>query len=144
MTDSLTLLADYATNGSETAFAELVARYLNLVYATAVRVVGGDSALAEDVAQMVFTDLARNAQKLPRDVALGGWLHRDAFFVASKLVRTERRRQLRERQAVEMNPQTDYSVANLAQVAPLLDEAINKLAEVDRTAIILRFFEQRD
>jgi RNA polymerase sigma factor (sigma-70 family) len=144
MTDSRTLLADYAKNGSEMAFRELVARYVNLVYATAMRVVGGDALLAEDVAQTVFMDLARNARKLPRDVMLGGWLHRDTWFVASKVVRSERRRRLRERQAVEMNSQTDHSEANLAQVAPLLDEAINKLGEVDRTAIILRFFEQRD
>ena len=51
MTDSRTLLADYVENGSEGAFRELVARYLNLVYATAMRVVGGDATLAEDVAQ---------------------------------------------------------------------------------------------
>src|SRR5882672_1871106 len=144
MTDSGTLLADYAKNGSETAFRELVARYLTLVYATAMRAVGGDAVLAEEVAQTVFIDLARNARKLPRNVMLGGWLHRDTCFVASKLVRTEHRRRLRERQAVEMNSQKDHSEANLAQVAPLLDEAINKLRDADRTAIILRFFEQRD
>jgi RNA polymerase sigma factor (sigma-70 family) len=144
MTDTGTLLKDYATTGSEAAFGELVSRYLNLVYATAMRMVGGDAVLAQDVAQTVFIDLARNARKLPPDVMLGGWLHRHTCFVASKAVRAECRRRSRERQAVEMNSQTDHSEANLAQVAPLLDEAINKLAEQDRTAIILRFFEQRD
>jgi RNA polymerase sigma factor (sigma-70 family) len=144
MTDSGTLLKDYATNGSEAAFVELVARYLNLVYATAMRMVAGDVVLAEDVAQTVFIDLARNARKLPDDVMLGGWLHRHTCFVASKLVRAECRRRSRERQAVEMNSQIDHSEANLAEVRPLLDEAINKLAERDRTAIVLRFFEQRD
>ena len=34
--------------------------------------------------------------------------------------------------------------ANLAHLAPILDDAINALAPADRTAIILRFFEQRD
>lgn len=144
MTDSGTLLQDYARNGSESAFRELVARYLNLVYATALRMVGGDAVLAEDVAQTVFIDLARKARKLPENIMLGGWLHRHTCFVASKAVRAERRRRSRERQAVEMNSQTDHSEANLAQVAPLLDEAINTLAERERTAIILRFFEQRD
>src|SRR5262249_49026804 len=33
---------------------------------------------------------------------------------------------------------------NLEKVAPILDEAINLLGEEDRTAILLRFFEQRD
>ncbi len=144
MTDSQRLLADYATNGSEPAFRELVSRYLNLVYSTAVRLVGGDTYLAQDVAQTVFVDLARKARTLPRDVMLGGWLHRHTCFVVSKIIRGERRRQFRERQAVAMNEQQDYSEANLARVAPVLDEAINQLGAEDRAAILLRFFEQRD
>ena len=59
-------------------------------------------------------------------------------------MRGERRRQSRERQAAQMNAVTDHSAANLAQIAPILDEAINGLGADDRTAILLRFFEQRD
>ncbi len=143
MTDSQKLLADYATNGSEPAFRELVSRYLNLVYSTAVRLVGGDRHLAQDVAQTVFVDLARKARTLPARRDVGGWLHRHTYFVASKIVRGERRRQFRESQVVAMNEQQDYSEANLARVAPVLDEAINQLGAEDRTAILLRFFEQR-
>ena len=144
MTDTQRLLADYVTNRSEPAFRELVTRYLNLVYSTAVRLVGGDTHRAQDVAQTVFVDLARKAPGLSRDVMLGGWLHRHTCFVASKIMRGERRRQFRERQAVEMNALQDHSDANLAEIAPLLDEAINQLGAQDRTAILLRFFEQRD
>jgi RNA polymerase sigma factor (sigma-70 family) len=144
MTDSQRLLADYVTNRSEQAFRELVTRYLDLVYSTAVRLVGGDTHRAKDVAQTVFVDLARKAPTLPRDVMLGGWLHRHTCFVASKIMRGERRRQFRERQAVEMNALQDHSEANFAQAGPILDEAINQLGEQDRAAILLRFFEQRD
>ena len=144
MTDSQALLAEYVRNGSEQAFRELVTRYLDLVYSTAIRLVAGDSHLAEDVAQTVFADLARKARTLPSDVMLGGWLHCDTCFVARKTMRGERRRQSRERQAVEMNALQDNSEANLAQIAPILDEAINQLRAEDRTAILLRFFEQRD
>jgi hypothetical protein len=49
MTEHQTLLAQYATNGSEEAFGELVARYVNLVYSTAVRLLDGDTHRAEDV-----------------------------------------------------------------------------------------------
>src|SRR5947209_11245144 len=59
MTDSQQLLEEYARSGSESAFRELVTRYLGLVYSTALRLVGGDIHLAEDVAQTVFMDLAR-------------------------------------------------------------------------------------
>src|SRR5688572_12851256 len=75
---------------------------------------------------------------------LGGWLHRHTCFVASKIMRGERRRQVRERQAVEMNSIEDHSAANFASLAPVLDDAINQLGAEDRKAIVLRFFEQRD
>ena len=144
MTENQQLLAEYAATGSEAAFRELVARYVDLVYSAAVRLVNGDTHLAEDVSQTVFVDLARLARTLSQDVMLGGWLHRHACFVASKTLRGERRRLARERQAVEMNAIEDHTAANLAQVAPILDEAINQLGAEDRTAILLRFFEQHD
>jgi hypothetical protein len=75
---------------------------------------------------------------------LGGWLHLRTRFAAGKLMRTERRRQMRERQAAEMNAIEDHSESNLAQVAPVLDEAIGQLDAEDRTAILLRFFERKD
>jgi RNA polymerase sigma factor (sigma-70 family) len=144
MTDSQKLLAEYARNGSESAFRELVSRYLNLVYSTALRLVGGDTHLAEDVAQTVFIGLARRGRTLSTGVMLGGWLHQHTYHVATRAVRAERRRQSREREAVEMNTLQDDSGANLRQVAPILDEAITQLGSEDRCAILLRFFEQRD
>jgi len=56
MTETNLLLRDYLRNGSEAAFRQVVARYVGLVYSTALRRLGGDSALAEDIVQMVFTD----------------------------------------------------------------------------------------
>ncbi len=144
MTDSHTLLSQYARTGSESAFRELVSRYIDLVYSTAFRLVDGDAESAQDVAQTVFVALAGKAGSLPEDVMLGGWLHQHTRFVAGKLMRTERRRQLRERQAAEMNAIEDHSESNLAQVAPVLDEAIGQLDAEDRTAILLRFFERND
>ena len=47
MTESQTLLADYAGNGSEAAFGELVARYIDFVYSAAARLVDGAPHLAE-------------------------------------------------------------------------------------------------
>jgi RNA polymerase sigma factor (sigma-70 family) len=137
-------LAEYARNGSETAFRELVSHYVNLVYSTAVRLVNGDTHLAEDVVQTVFADLARKARRFPANVMLGGWLHRHTCFVASTTRRGEYRRQKREREAIQMQVTEDHSASNLAQVAPVLDEAIEQLNSEDRTAVLLRFFEQQD
>src|ERR1035437_1477894 len=144
MTDSQQLLADYAANGSERAFQELVARYVDLVYSTAIRLVGGDAHRAKDVAQTVFVDLARTAAKLSPNSMLGGWLHRHTCFVARTVMRGERRRQARERQAMEMSALNNHSDNALAEIAPVLDEAINELGADDRDAILLRFYERRN
>lgn len=144
MTDTQQLLAEYAANGSEAAFRELVARYINFVYSVALRLVDGDSQLAEDVTQTVFIALAKDGRTLSREVMLGGWLHQQTYHLATRAVRGERRRQFREREAVEMNMLQDDSRANWRQVAPILDEAITQLSSEDRTAILLRFFEQHD
>jgi RNA polymerase sigma factor (sigma-70 family) len=144
MTDSRTLLQEYARSGSEPAFRELVGRYVDLVYSTALRIVDGDTHLARDVSQMVFMDLSRMAGKVAGEVMLGGWLYQHTVYVASNLLRAERRRRARERTAMEMHAGEDHSRADFAQVAPLLDAAMSRLATEDRLAVLLRFFEQRD
>ena len=121
------LLADYVNNGSEAAFRTIVDRYLNLVYGTALRLVSNDTHRAQDVAQTVFINLATQAKTLSKEVKLGGWLHRNTVYVAANVLRSERRRQAREWEAMEMNAQTDHSEAHRKQLEPLLDEAINQL-----------------
>jgi RNA polymerase sigma factor (sigma-70 family) len=144
MTKARTLLAEYVSNGSDAAFRELVGRYVGLVYSTALRRVGGDRHLAEDIAQTVFVDLARKARSFSEEVMLGGWLHRHTCHVADTVLRGERRRQLRERQSMDVNSPQESSESALVRIAPVLDEAIGLLGEEDRHAILLRFFEQRD
>jgi len=144
MNDSDALLAEYAMNGTEASFREIASRYLDFVYSTALRLVDGNTPLAEDVTQMVFISLARHARSLSSGVMLGGWLHQRTFHLATKAARSERRRQIREREAVAMNNLHDDSNAPWREVAPVLDEAITQLTPEDRTAILLRFFERRD
>ena len=64
------LLRCYLEDHSESAFAELVRRHIALVYSVALRRVGGDSHQAGDVAQKVFSDLARKASKLTDPLGL--------------------------------------------------------------------------
>jgi len=52
------LLRRFVATCDEGAFAELVRRHLDGVYSAALRRVGGDAQLAEDVAQQVFVALA--------------------------------------------------------------------------------------
>jgi RNA polymerase sigma factor (sigma-70 family) len=141
MNDTHRLLQEYTENSSEAAFEELVARYIDLVYSTALRRMSGDVHRARDVVQTVFTDLARKASVLPDNVMLGGWLHRHSCFVASNICRTETRREAREKEAME---NLSSGSSDWEELAPALDEAIELLEEPDRVAIILRFFERAD
>lgn len=141
-TDPVLLLRRYAERGDEGAFRELVERYIDLVYSTAVRRVGGDADLGRDVAQTVFSDLARKAGALKNVEALGGWLHRHTGFVASTFIRRERSRRAREQEAAQMNAESSETV--WLELAPVLDETIDGLEAEDRKAIMLRFFEHQD
>lgn len=145
MTPHRQLLAEYAESGSEEAFRELVAAYIGLVHGSALRLVNDHRQLAEDIAQTVFTDLARQAKRLSPETMMGGWLHRRTCHAAATALRGERRRLIREQEAATMNAlNSDDGDAALAAIAPVLDEAINELAEADRAAITLRFFERLD
>ncbi|HTD86530.1 MAG TPA: sigma-70 family RNA polymerase sigma factor, partial [Candidatus Binatia bacterium] len=144
MNDDRQLLLNYAEERSETAFAELVNRHLDMVYSAALRVVRGDTHLASDVAQIVFAELARKAATLPCDVLLAGWLYRCASFTAVKAVRSERRRREREQTAMQMIAQNEQTEGDWEQIAPEIDEALNKLSEADRNAILLRFLQRCD
>jgi RNA polymerase sigma factor (sigma-70 family) len=145
MHDDAALLRSYVDDQSETAFAQLVQRHLPLVYSVALRRVGGDAHLAEDVAQKVFVDLARHASSLREHASLSGWLYVSAQLASADLVRREQRRKHRETAAYSMNLEntTPGSEADLANLRPLLEDAIVTLKGDEREAIVLRFFEKR-
>src|SRR5205823_9616983 len=81
MRDDAQLLRAYAEGGDEAAFAELVNRYINLVWGAGYRVTG-DADLARDVAQAAFTELARASKRLSGKASLSGWLYRVAYHNA--------------------------------------------------------------
>jgi len=143
MIEDTELLRHYAEEKSEDAFAELVRRHVNFVYACAVRRVGGNAHLAEDVTQQVFAALARDAGKVARRDVLSGWLYATARNVAVQVVRSERRRAVREQEAHTMNELTATAAqdAEWARLRPVIDEAMDDLREEDREAVLLRFFE---
>jgi len=136
------LLRDYAENGSESAFTELVSRHIGVVYSVALRVVV-DTHLAEDVTQATFAILAREARHLAGRAFLPSWLHRTASNQAANLVRGEMRRRAREQEAYAMQAVPNESDPDWKQIAPFLDSALNKMGEADRTVIFLRFFEKQ-
>lgn len=145
MKDDAQLLQDYVEHRCPTAFATLVRRHLDLVYSAALRQVAGDTHRAEDVAQLVFCELARKARSLVGRTTLAGWLHTTARHVAARNQRAERRRLAREHSAHSMMHEAIQEPGQGAweELRPVLDEALGRLNERDREAVILRFFQNR-
>ena len=144
MNETAELLRAWVERGAEDAFATLVARHIDLVYSVAVRKVAGDTGLAADVTQIVFADLARKARSLRAEGSLAGWLHRHTCHVAATALRGELRRRIREQTAAAMHALEHSTDPDWSRLAPLLDDAVNALADADRRAILLRFYERRD
>jgi RNA polymerase sigma factor (sigma-70 family) len=143
------LLSEFVQSRSEAAFAELVHRHLNLVYSAALRQVRSQP-LAEEIAQMVFVDLSRNAHRLAPDTVLTAWLYQVTRRTAIDVIRSETRRALREQIATEMNAINDGAPSSSgardstwAELEPLLDDAMDALDQTDRAALLLRFFENK-
>ena len=137
------LLREYAQGGSEAAFSELTRRYVDLVYSAAQRLVR-DSALAEDISQSVFLALARNCNNVGKTARLPGWLHQTTHHLAANAVRSEARRRSREHEAAAMNEliSTTHD-SDWEELAPQLDNALLELSEVDRDALLRRYFQRQ-
>ena len=140
--DDHELLAEFARTESEAAFAALVGRYVNLVYSTARRFAGNPHH-AEEITQAVFIILARKAGKLSPRAVLSGWLYQTTRLTAANFMKGEIRRQHREQEAYMQSILTEPDAAAWHQLAPHLDEAMGRLGETDRNAIVLRFFENK-
>src|SRR5436190_11512760 len=143
--DDYQCLEEFAREGSEEAFSLLVKRYLNFVYSAALRQTGDPSA-AEEITQVVFIILARKAASLRPKTILSGWLYQTTRLTSANYRRNEIRRARREQEAHMLSSLNDRHPSPdeiWMRMAPLLDGALGRLAERDRSAIVLRFFENK-
>ena len=151
-TDHELLRAHVERPGDAAAFAELVERHVDMVYAAACRQVGRGG-MADDVAQATFILLARKAARIDANVVVAAWLHKATRYAALNAMKIEHRRRTHERRAGELRSREMRTVArppsganvdvSWAEGAALLDVGVARLGDRDRTAVVLRFLERR-
>jgi uncharacterized protein (TIGR03435 family) len=140
--DDHELLGEFTRAGSETAFAKLVERYVNLIYSAAFRFTNNVDH-AEEITQAVFIILARKAGNISSRVVLSGWLYQVARLTAANFVKGEIRRQRRQQEAYMQSTLEQSESQEWSTVAPVLDEAMGSLGKTDRDAVVLRYFENK-
>jgi len=141
--DDWQCLSQYVHEGSQSAFREVVARHVDLVYTTCRRVVR-DAHLAEDATQAVFVILAKKARTIRRNTSLVGWLHNTARYVSSNAMRVAANRRRHEMEAAQMPGYMRSAEEKSNHAAEdVVDRALNRLEAQERDAILLRFFEGR-
>jgi len=134
------LIAEFDAHRGDDAFAALVRQHINMVFATAMRQVG-DHGAAEEITQNVFVALAQAAGKLKSHPTIAGWLHRTTLNKSREWLRSELRRNRREEVAVARELASAEGDSVWQPLVPLLDEALLKLRESDRQAVIMHYME---
>ena len=134
------LLRDFRENHSERAFEQVVGRYAGLVYGVAARMVR-DRQLAEEVAQDVFILFARRKPRLTESGALAAWLHQTAWYMGSRALRSELRRQRKMENLRQSSTRDTNCEQSWDSIKPQLDDAIHRLGDEDRRILMLRYFE---
>lgn len=137
--------------GDESAFEALVERHQFRVVGTVSKMLGGES-YAEDIAQQVFIRVWQSAPRYSPSAKFTTWL----LTITRNLVFNEMRRRRRAR-VVPIEPEdpdrpppehADTSVPSASEVAlhgelqDAIARAIAALPEAQRTAVILRRYEE--
>ncbi len=135
------LLQKHLRNPSGPALAELVDRHLPLIHSVARRITRNDEA-ARDISQIIFLRLVKKASKLPQSLPLTAWCHRETHSASVDYVRSEVRRQKREKTAADLDAMKTSS-ESWNQLTPEVDGAIDELSESDRALVLLRFYNNK-
>lgn len=136
------LVARYIAGRDEAAFAEIVRRHGPLVAGVARRILGSAED-AEDVFQATFLILARKAAAIRRQESLPGWLSRVAYHSALRVRRRRAARVEAEKQVMRNTSHAGEMDRVGLDIAPVLDEEMNRLPEKYRAPVVLCLVENR-
>ncbi|MDY3555676.1 sigma factor-like helix-turn-helix DNA-binding protein [Gemmata sp. JC717] len=131
------LLARFAADRDEAAFAELVVRHGRLVRGTARRCLG-DVHATEDVCQATFLVLAQKAAAGPWGPTVGPWLHATAVRLARKAAP---RIPVAEPTDGPVSEPAPHTAAAWNEICRALDEELSALPEVVRGPLVLCYLQ---
>ena len=141
--EDMELLREYALKRSESAFAALVDRHVGNWFIRPTLRQLHDVHLAEDVTQAVFVILARKADRLSHREVLSGSLV-ESHALCGQCPNPNRHASFPpQTEAYMQSTLNEPSFVVWEQLAPLLDEAMASLGDIDRNALALRFFENK-
>jgi RNA polymerase sigma factor (sigma-70 family) len=141
LTDSV-LLGWFIERRDEAAFEVLVRRHGPMVLSVCRRLLGHGPD-AEDAFQATFLVLVRKAAAVVPRERVGHWLYGVAYQTARKARALAARRRARERQVTAMPEPEAAPPADWRDVAPLLDQELNRLPDKYRIPVVLCDLEGR-
>ena len=130
------LLAKFLSERDQTAFAIIVRRHAAMIMGVCRRILRHRHD-AEDAFQATFLVLARKAAKITQPELLAHWLYRVAYKTALKAYAVGRKRRSREASARDACEPATHAPTSRHDLAPFLDQEVNRLPEKYRVPIIL-------
>ncbi|MBA4388090.1 MAG: hypothetical protein C0404_08925 [Verrucomicrobia bacterium] len=135
------LLTAYVDGADAASFRELYARYAGLLHSICRRYLG-NSQDAEDAATACFAVLLKKAAGLKGRPNLGGWLHVCAVRIAKDIVLARTHRWQREREAYEMQMQSQSKEQDKwNELLPHLEEGMAELPDRMREVLVMHFYQ---
>lgn len=134
-------LLEASRRGERDAFGELVGRYQRVVCAVTYSRTR-DRALSEDVAQETFLAAWRQLDQLREPGRLRAWLCGIARNLASK-ARRRRDRELPVEAPIALASESPFDAVSDAQAERVVSEALGRVPETYRDALVLYYREQR-
>lgn len=136
-----------AGQGDSDAFRQLVEIYQAPVYRLALRMCGGDAALAEDAAQEAFLAAWRGLPRFRGDSRFSTWLYRLTTNAAIDWLRREKRHRGMD-DVTELELPDDgpgpQDQAEQAEAQQAVCRALGQLSEEHRQVLLLRYMQELD
>ena len=136
-----------AGQGDQEAFRQLVETYQAPAYRLALRMCGGDAALAEDAAQEAFLAAWRGLPRFRGDSRFSTWLYRLTTNAAIDYLRREKRHRAADDIAELELPDdapTMQELSERAETQSRVRRALSCLSDEHRQVLLLRYMQELD